>query len=99
MLLAAVWLQWWTQANEDHPNEDIGYWLGVYVALGMVTLLGCAFADLYVATILLVCDILTNLQRLQIGRGSQNLQEISRCPSRYDHVVRISISALKRYLG
>ncbi|RDL41711.1 Cyclic peptide transporter [Venustampulla echinocandica] len=33
-----VWLQWWTEANEKHPNERIGYWLGVYGGLGGLTM-------------------------------------------------------------
>ncbi|ODA75948.1 hypothetical protein RJ55_08589 [Drechmeria coniospora] len=41
----SVWLQWWTSANERHPNENIGYWLGVYGALVGVAVLGCAMAD------------------------------------------------------
>lgn len=34
-----IWLQWWTRANEERPNEHIGYWLGGYGALGVLTLL------------------------------------------------------------
>ncbi|KAK2738485.1 hypothetical protein FQN57_007000 [Myotisia sp. PD_48] len=41
----SIWLQWWTNANATHPNERIGYWLGVYGALAGLTLLGCALAD------------------------------------------------------
>ncbi|POR38791.1 Canalicular multispecific organic anion transporter 2 [Tolypocladium paradoxum] len=41
----SVWLQWWTNANADHPNERISYWLGVYGALAAVTILGCTVAD------------------------------------------------------
>jgi hypothetical protein len=41
----AVWLQWWTNANEIHPNENINYWLGVYGGLVAVTVLGCGITD------------------------------------------------------
>lgn len=34
-----IWLQWWTHANEQHPNEHVYYWLGVYAALGFFSLL------------------------------------------------------------
>ncbi|CAI7598161.1 unnamed protein product [Penicillium glandicola] len=34
-----IWLQWWTRANEQHPNEHVYYWLGVYAALGLFSLL------------------------------------------------------------
>ncbi|KAJ5279061.1 hypothetical protein N7478_004433 [Penicillium angulare] len=40
-----IWLQKWTQANEQHPNENIGYWLGVYAALGVFTLLAAFFGS------------------------------------------------------
>ncbi|OJJ69537.1 hypothetical protein ASPBRDRAFT_198193 [Aspergillus brasiliensis CBS 101740] len=39
-----IWLQWWTVANEKRPNEDIWYWLGVYGALGVLTLASAFFA-------------------------------------------------------
>ncbi|CAG8888161.1 unnamed protein product [Penicillium egyptiacum] len=34
-----IWLQWWTSANEQHPNEHVYYWLGVYAALSFFSLL------------------------------------------------------------
>ncbi|OAA35078.1 ABC multidrug transporter [Metarhizium rileyi] len=45
MTFPSVWMQWWTNANEEHPNERTGYWLGVYGALAALTILGCALAD------------------------------------------------------
>ncbi|UJO17086.1 ABC multidrug transporter B [Fulvia fulva] len=41
----SVWLQWRTNANATHPNERIGYWVGTFAALGVLTLVGCAIAD------------------------------------------------------
>ncbi|KAK5988781.1 ABC transporter gloK [Cladobotryum mycophilum] len=41
----SIWLQWWTDANSKHPNERIGYWLGVYAALAIITMIGCAVSD------------------------------------------------------
>ncbi|RCI10632.1 hypothetical protein L249_4464 [Ophiocordyceps polyrhachis-furcata BCC 54312] len=32
-IFPSVWLQWWTNANAERPNERIGYWLGVYGVL------------------------------------------------------------------
>jgi hypothetical protein len=29
----------WTRFNEDHPNQRVGYWLGVYGALGGMAIL------------------------------------------------------------
>ncbi|ODA76961.1 hypothetical protein RJ55_07478 [Drechmeria coniospora] len=41
----SIWLQWWTNSNAQHPNERLGYWLGVFAALAGLTILGCALAD------------------------------------------------------
>lgn len=41
----SVWLQMWTNYNTQHPNERIGYYLGVYGALAGITILGCSLAD------------------------------------------------------
>lgn len=43
-----IWLQWWTVANETRPNENIGYWLGVYGALGFLILFSAFIANWYV---------------------------------------------------
>ncbi|KAJ5139829.1 P-loop containing nucleoside triphosphate hydrolase protein [Penicillium atrosanguineum] len=40
-----IWLQWWTTANETRPNENVGYWLGGYTALGVLTLLSSFLAN------------------------------------------------------
>ncbi|KHN96132.1 ABC transporter [Metarhizium album ARSEF 1941] len=45
MTFPSVWMQWWTNANAENPNERTGYWLGVYGALAALTILGCALAD------------------------------------------------------
>lgn len=34
-----IWLQWWTRANEQNPNQHVWYWLGVYAGLGLFSLL------------------------------------------------------------
>lgn len=41
-LCSDVWVQWWAAANEDDPNGRLGYWLGVYAALGGAALV-CLF--------------------------------------------------------
>ncbi|KAI4597228.1 hypothetical protein KJ359_004741 [Pestalotiopsis sp. 9143b] len=30
---ATVWLDWWSEANEDEPNKNVGMYMGVYTAL------------------------------------------------------------------
>jgi ATP-binding cassette, subfamily C (CFTR/MRP), member 1 len=29
-----IWVQWWSVANASQPNQNLGYWLGVYGVLG-----------------------------------------------------------------
>ncbi|PIA92043.1 ABC transporter C family member 13 [Cercospora beticola] len=41
----SIWLQWWTNANATSPNQNIGYWLGIFATLGVLALMGCAVAD------------------------------------------------------
>ncbi|KAG8530148.1 uncharacterized protein KY384_005631 [Bacidia gigantensis] len=45
MSFPQIWLKWWSDANEKHPNERLGYWLGIYALLsvgGLVALIvGC----------------------------------------------------------
>lgn len=41
----SVWLQNWTNHNAEHPNDNIGYYLGVYAALAAITIVGCSTAD------------------------------------------------------
>ena len=33
-----IWLGWWAEANEKHPNARLGYWLGIYAMLGVMGL-------------------------------------------------------------
>jgi ABC-type multidrug transport system fused ATPase/permease subunit len=37
--LPQIWLQWWTRANEQTPNQHVWYWLGVYAGLGFFSFL------------------------------------------------------------
>ncbi|PYH98071.1 P-loop containing nucleoside triphosphate hydrolase protein [Aspergillus ellipticus CBS 707.79] len=32
----SVWVQWWAAANEKHPYQDLGKWLGVYACLAVM---------------------------------------------------------------
>lgn len=48
---STVWLNFWSEANSEHPNQHIGYYLGVYTALqvlgvvsfGLVAMFGMLF--------------------------------------------------------
>jgi hypothetical protein len=39
-IFIVIWLGWWATASAKRPNEDLGKWLGVYVALGVGAILG-----------------------------------------------------------
>ncbi|KAM3435751.1 hypothetical protein NHJ13734_005395 [Beauveria thailandica] len=41
----SIWLQWWANANESHPNERIRYWLGVYATIAATAFLGSVVFD------------------------------------------------------
>ncbi|KAG8410254.1 hypothetical protein J3458_017969 [Metarhizium acridum] len=41
----AIWLQWWTNANAERPNDKIGYYVGIYSLLGALAVLGCFGSD------------------------------------------------------
>ncbi|KIE00725.1 ABC transporter, partial [Metarhizium majus ARSEF 297] len=41
----SIWLQWWTDYNSKHPNEKIGYWLGIYFGLAALAVVGCMGSD------------------------------------------------------
>ncbi|KAG6008111.1 hypothetical protein E4U21_004993 [Claviceps maximensis] len=41
----SIWLQWWTKYNTERPNEDLGYWLGVYFGLAALAVVGCMTSD------------------------------------------------------
>ncbi|RDH38689.1 P-loop containing nucleoside triphosphate hydrolase protein [Aspergillus welwitschiae] len=34
---STIWLDWWTEANAQHPNERAGMYLGVYVFLSIIS--------------------------------------------------------------
>ncbi|RDW58727.1 hypothetical protein BP6252_13203 [Coleophoma cylindrospora] len=34
-----IWVEWWTAANVKHPNQKTGYYVGIYAALGVLTML------------------------------------------------------------
>ncbi|KAJ5183506.1 P-loop containing nucleoside triphosphate hydrolase protein [Penicillium capsulatum] len=45
LIFPQIWLQAWTRANEKYPNQDIGYWLGGYTSLGVLSLVTTFLAN------------------------------------------------------
>ncbi|KAJ5752890.1 ABC transporter integral membrane type 1 [Penicillium odoratum] len=35
---SSIWLQWWSDANETHPNSDLGKWLGIYTLIALLAI-------------------------------------------------------------
>jgi len=33
-----IWLKWWATANSKHPNERLGYYLGIYTLFGVAAI-------------------------------------------------------------
>lgn len=60
----AIWVQWWTAANEVEPNADLGYWLGVYGCIAFVAVatlvLACWYVWPVIPRLLIILDIETD---------------------------------------
>ena len=50
MIFTEIWLNRWAESNMQRPNEDIGYWLGIYGALGCLALVCTFIVHWYVKT-------------------------------------------------
>ncbi|KAK4201212.1 putative ABC transporter [Triangularia verruculosa] len=35
-----VWVQWWAAENEIRPNDNLGYWIGLYAMFGGIAIIG-----------------------------------------------------------
>ncbi|KAK3322938.1 P-loop containing nucleoside triphosphate hydrolase protein [Apodospora peruviana] len=53
MSFPTVWVQWWAADNQTRPNDRLGYWLGVYAALG-ATAIVCLFLSCWQMIITMV---------------------------------------------
>lgn len=76
-----IWLQWWTRANEQHPNQHVWYWLSIYAALGVLSLFTAFLGSWYVhsySILDILCFILTLLQGHNHDHTAQGISEISR---------------------
>lgn len=85
---AALWLQWWTNANAVHPNANLGYWLGIYGGVSLFAVLACLASDWSVQRWGWICDErLTEVQDAPHGIGAKNVNEISRNLTYDDYAV------------
>ncbi|KAJ5217855.1 P-loop containing nucleoside triphosphate hydrolase protein [Penicillium citrinum] len=78
MITPQIWLQWWTSANEKKPNQNIGFWLGGYGALGVLTLFG-AFLSTWVLGMIIEPKTARSFHEVLLGttmRFSQDLELI-----------------------
>ncbi|KAJ5728595.1 multidrug resistance-associated protein [Penicillium malachiteum] len=53
--IPTLWVDWWSAANEKHPNQQIGMYLGVYAMLSVV-----AVVSLTIASWALIIGMVTN---------------------------------------
>ncbi|KAJ5794580.1 ABC transporter [Penicillium paradoxum] len=42
-----LWVQWWSDANEKSSNANVGYYLGVYVALAVIAMVSLVLSSWY----------------------------------------------------
>ncbi|KAG9240417.1 ABC transporter-like protein [Calycina marina] len=42
-----IWLKYWTMANDENPNDNVGRWTGIYVLFALVTVMGIAMETGY----------------------------------------------------
>lgn len=40
----AIWVKQWAEANEKRPNQNAGYYLGIYAVIGVVSVAGACLA-------------------------------------------------------
>lgn len=33
---SAIWVKWWSDANTESPNKDVGMYIGVYAVFGVM---------------------------------------------------------------
>lgn len=36
IIILAVWMKWWSDANNEEPNKDVWMYLGIYVLFAVV---------------------------------------------------------------
>ncbi|KAF4774111.1 ABC transporter [Colletotrichum scovillei] len=41
---ATIWIKWWSDSNTSAPNTSIGYYLGIYVTIGILGTVGASLA-------------------------------------------------------
>ncbi|OGM47940.1 hypothetical protein ABOM_002790 [Aspergillus bombycis] len=57
---SVIWVSWWSEANETHPNEKVGMYMGVYATMGVLgTLAACLAA--WVAFVSIVSNSATSI--------------------------------------
>lgn len=39
-MVVAIWIKEWSEANERNPNQNLGYYLGIYALLMVLSNLG-----------------------------------------------------------
>lgn len=69
-----VWLKWWAQANAKAPNTNLDKWLGVYAAIGVISIIALFFGvwQIFVVTITRSGLYFHRLLRQTVSRASMD---------------------------
>ncbi|KAH8700537.1 putative multidrug resistance protein [Talaromyces proteolyticus] len=51
--MQSIWLSWWTDANQKHPNSNLGRWMGVYAAFGLLSLCFLGMSGAYLLILII----------------------------------------------
>ena len=70
-----IWLKWWSEANETHPNERIGMYMGVYAAVGVTSAI-CSCCSIWVMAVHMI-------SKSALALHADLLHTVIRAPFRY----------------
>lgn len=77
IFLIEVWVKWWAEYNTSHPNEKIGFYLGIYGMIGGLTMLSLIFTTWH----LIINMVPKSANRLHAILLETVLRYDSPCPS------------------
>jgi ATP-binding cassette, subfamily C (CFTR/MRP), member 1 len=48
MMIQAIWLSWWSEANAAQPNQRVAMYMGTYALFGVLGVISACLAAWYV---------------------------------------------------
>ncbi|KAL2059858.1 hypothetical protein VTL71DRAFT_10013 [Oculimacula yallundae] len=52
LVIQYLWVTWWAQSSQRHPNADLGYWIGLYALLSFLAAIFMGLAVFYMYVVL-----------------------------------------------